>query len=162
MSEVRTFFQNRIVSGEKLLDLAENLKIEIGFVPVGQPTGNIAPSYNGNIALTDSRLIVQWVYDGRYRVYSALAIFGLSERYFVPGHSSKWPYQAILILPGGMSLVVETIDRTAQPAEQLSSFLTKALFLLGKRDGDIGSMAAMNAHLEELRRREDEHRRQDD
>ena len=162
MSEVKSFFQNRITSGESLVEVAEKLKLNLGFVPLGQPMINSAPAYNGNLALTSHRLIIQWIGDDRYRLYSTLSIYGLSERYFLPGDSRKWPYQAILILSGGMSLVVETIERNAQSAEQLSSLLTKALFLLGKKDGDIGSMAAMNAHLEQLRRQEDERRRQDD
>ena len=161
MSEAQTFFQKRITSGETLIEIVENLKLNLGFVPLGQPMINCAPVYNGNLALTSHRLIVQWKDDGRFRVYSTLAIYGLSERYFIPGDSRKWPYQAILILSGGMSLVVETIDRNAQPAEQLSYFLTKVLFSLGKKDGDIGSMAAMNAHLEEIRRQKDERQRQD-
>ena len=162
MSEIQSFFQNRITSGETLVEIAENLKINLGFVPLGQPMVNSAPAYNGNLALTSHRLIVQWKDDVRYRLYSTLAIYGLSERYFVPGDSRKWPYQANLILSGGMSLIVETFERSAQPAEQLSSFLTKALFLLGKKDGEIGSIAAINAYLEELRRRDDEQRRQND
>jgi len=161
MSEAQLFFQNRVTSGETLVEVAENLKLNLGFVPVGQPMFNTAPADIGNIALTSHRLIVQWKDGIRLRMYSTLSIYGLSERYFTPGDSSKWPYQAILILSGGMSLIVETIDRTAQSAEEFSRFLTKALFLLGKRDNDMGGMIAMNAHLEELRRQEDERRRQE-
>jgi len=159
MSDWAPFFQRHLVPGETLVGIAENLKLSLGFVPFGEPMANAAPAQVGRLALTSHRLIIQWT-DARLKVYSTLSIYGLSERYFDP-RASNWPYQAILILSGGMTLIVETIARDVQSAKQLSRFLTKALFSLGKRDSDIGSMAAMNAYLEELRRREEERLRQD-
>ncbi|MFQ5616361.1 MAG: hypothetical protein ACE5GO_07885 [Anaerolineales bacterium] len=160
MSDWTSFFQRRLVPGETLVEIAENLKLSLGFVPLGEPMRNAAPAKAGRLALTSHRLMVQWR-DTRLKVYSTLAIYALSERFFDP-RASKWPYQAILILSGGMTLMVETVARDTQSAGQLSRFLTKALFSLGKQDTDIASVAAMNAHLEELRRREEERRRQDD
>ncbi len=51
-----------------------------------------------------------------------------------------------------MNLVVELVAKDPQSAEQLSRLLTKALFSLGKRDYDIGSIVAMNTYLEEARK----------
>jgi len=159
MSEKVSFFQRRLVSGESLIEVVENLKLGLAFVPLGQPTVNAAPNILGSLALTSHRLIVQWT-DARLKAYSTFGVYGLSERFFIKG--TTWPYQATLILPGGMSLVVETISRDTQSAEQLSGFLTNTLFALGKRHDDFASIAAINAYLEELRRQEEQRRQHDD
>jgi hypothetical protein len=116
MSEWLAFFQRRLVPSETLIEVVENLKLSLGFVPEGQPMVNAAPAQPGRLALSSHRLMVQWT-DSRLKVYSTLAIYGLSERYFQKG--SNWPYQATLILSGGMSLIVETVARDSQSAEQL-------------------------------------------
>lgn len=145
MSDATSLFQKRLVSNETLLEIVENLKLSLGFVPLGQPMINTAPTQAGKLALTSHRLIIQWT-DARFKLYSALSIYALSERYLDPG-SPNLPYQGTLILSGGMSLIVESTAKDPQSAEQLSRFLTKALFSLGKRDADIGGITAMNAHL---------------
>jgi hypothetical protein len=141
-----------LVPDEAKIEGVMNLKLTLAFVPVGEPMQNAAPREDGRLILTNRRLIVQWT-DQRVKLYFTLAVYALSERFFSPSQPN-WPYQAILILPGGMNLIVETLNRDSQSANILSQFLNRVLFSLGKRDTDIASMAAINAYLEELRRQD--------
>jgi hypothetical protein len=145
-------WQTILVPDEILIEEVLNLKLSLAFVPVGQPMQNAAPEYKGRLILTNRRLIIQWT-EKRIKLYSTLAVYAISERFLDPTQPN-WPYQAILILPGGMSLIVETLSRYSQSANGLSQFINRVLFSLGKRDTDIASMAAINAYLEELARQD--------
>jgi len=146
-----------LVSEEVLVDKVVNLRLSLAFVPFGNPMVNVNPSLSvipakdGELILTNRRLILEWK-DKKIRNYSTLAVYALSERFF-DSALPHWPYQAILNLPGGISLMVETSKNDARSANELSQFLNKVLFSLGKRDMDFASMAAINAYLEQQRRR---------
>ncbi len=60
MSDSTSIFQKRLVADEALVENAENLKLSLGFVPLGQPMVNTAPTETGKLALTSHRLIVKW------------------------------------------------------------------------------------------------------
>jgi hypothetical protein len=154
MTDWSDHIQKRLVPDEKIIASIEDVYVGIGFVPFGEPMSNheVRKKITGYLALTTHRLIVA-LRDDRTRLYSSLGVYGLSERYFLPG--SNWPYQAIVILTAGVSLVVQPSANDAQSAERLSAFLTKALFTLGKQESDFASMAAMDAYQ---RQREEEER----
>jgi len=147
-----------LVPDETIIQEVINLQLGLEFVPFGAPMRNypltvLSSSFkDGSLILTNHRLIAQWK-DQRTRLYSTLGVYALSERLFDPSRSN-WPYQAIVILPGGISLVVETSNIDAPSANELSKFLNQVLLSLGKRETDIASLNAINAYLEELRRRD--------
>ena len=144
---IKPAWESILIHEEKTLAFIMDLKLTLAFVPTGEPMEDISPSKFGGLVLTNRRLIVLWR-EERVKLYSTLGIYALSERFFNPS-SPGWPYQAIIVLPGGLSLIVETTSRDNKSAAELSEFLNKALFSLGKRDNDIAGVIAMNAYMEE-------------
>jgi hypothetical protein len=153
-------FETRLVASERLLAVVENLRFSLMFVPHANPTGNYEPDLAGALALTTHRLIAGWAEGQGWKFYNAPALNGFSERRLRPD-KRRWPYQAIVMLPGGMSLIVQTSRADAEHGNQLRVLLTQALIVLGKRDADDGALAAIVAY-EEQKRREEEQRRRDD
>jgi hypothetical protein len=155
-TSVESFLLTFISDDERLLEVIGDLSAEIGFVPYGLPTKDYDPGNTASLALTTKRLII--IFALAERVYSATGILGLSERFFCRWEDPRrkpWPYQAILVLPGGLNLVIQTYTRDEESGKRAAAFLSKALFTLGKRESDLAGLAAAN----DYQRRQEERNR---
>ena len=118
MSDITTIIKNELAQGEELISVMDNLNFDISFVPHIKPTNNPPAFLEGTLALTNRRLIaILW--DGN--VWRWLHIAGLnwySER-FLKKQKPGWPYQAILMIPSGMGLIVQTEKPDYEQATQL-------------------------------------------
>lgn len=65
-----------------------------------------------------------------------------------------YPYRATLVLPGGLSLTVQTYHHSSDPkefleaAKPISKFLARSFLLLGKQDGNESGSAAIIGYEE--------------
>jgi hypothetical protein len=163
MTTWQTIFENLLIPEEKLLLFIGDLNFQINFVPSVNPMANyslkkdvsilsISHSYQGGIALTTHRLIAALVEAQGWKILHIPAINNLSER---PLRSDKqdWPYQAIVIIPGGVGLILQTQSTDPQICRDLSTLLVEALMRLGvNREKDDSYTPIM---VEERRRQED-------
>jgi hypothetical protein len=80
------------------------------------------------------------------------ALNSLWERPPTPNRP-QWPYQAMLVIPGGVVIMVQTQQRDEAQTKLLSSLLNEAILSLGTARDDTGSSAAIIAHEDAERRR---------
>ena len=148
-----------LVLNEKLIGVVENLSIGFVYVPNALPTENYMGLYShpnqkfdGAIALTTHRMIVIWEEsDWCVRKLHIPALNNFTER---PLRSDKpnWPYQVIVMLPGGLVLIAQTLSTDKTHARQLSLLLNEAIVRLGVIGDDTGSVAAIASYEEEKER----------
>ena len=144
MAEQTSYIQAELVDGEKLLSVVENLRFDIKYVPHISPVDNWAPKkyLTGTLALTNYRIIVV-MWDGI--VWKWLHISGLnwySER-FLSKQKPNWPYQAVLMIPSGMALLVETEKPDKDSQRELYSLLKKAFTIFGTKEEDTGAILSI-------------------
>ena len=151
MSDLATTIRNELAKGEELISLMDNIELNIRYVPHIKPNDNEICPMGGAIALTNRRLIII-LWDGK--VWKWLYVAGLnwySER-FINKDKPTWPYQAILMLPSGMGLIVQTQKQDRELQKQLSSLLMEAFMRLGTSRESGGAMTAIIDYEEELQR----------
>lgn len=151
----RSIVESRLLPAEQLIDVVGDLSFSLYFVPHVGP-GNYQTSLAGTLALTIHRLIAIWslAEAQSWQWFHIPAINSLFERPLHPDKRS-WPYQAILMIPGGMGLVVQTQTPHAEHGKRLSSLLTEGFMRFGVRRDDDSALAAIITHEEE----EEERRR---
>jgi hypothetical protein len=156
MSTWTEAFEARLIPGEKLLAVVKNLEFSLGFVPNVTPTENYSAYLCGALALTNRRLIAVWQEGKGWKWFHIPALNSVSERPRRPDKPS-WPHQAIVMVPGGIGLIVQTQKPDDNHAGQLSSLLVQALVTLGARQLDDGSTVAIIDYEQEKerKRRED-------
>jgi len=166
--------EDMLVLNEKLIGVVENLSIGFVYVPIALPTENYMGLYShpikkfdGAVALTTHRMIVIWEENDRcVRKLHIPALNNFTER---PLRSDKpnWPYQVIVMLPGGLVLIAQTLGTDKKHARQLSLLLNEAIVRLGAIGDDAGSMAAIASYEEEKERQrnqsdDDQNKKKDD
>jgi len=149
------YIQSVLMPDEKLLAVVENLQYKLYFVPHVSPIQSYSPGEKATLALTNRRIIAVLWSDEIWRWLSISALNSLVERP-LNKYRGGWPYQAILLIPGGIGLIVQTKTNSTEAAKQLSSLLVRAFMLFGTRRDDDGALAAILTHEEE----EEERRRQ--
>lgn len=157
-SQLYSAIEQKLRPGERLIAVVENLHLSFLMVPNVLPIQNYPAGLSGVLALTNRRVIALWAEAPQsWKWLHIPALNSVSER---PLRSDRpsWPYQAILMIPGGIGLVVQTQQPNAEHGKQLSSLLNEAIIRFGVNREDTGSMAAIIAHEaeEERRRREQE------
>ncbi len=157
-SQIYSAVEHKLLPGEQLIAVVENVSFNFSFVPHVIPTQNYPTHFSGALALTSRRVIALWAETQQgWKWLHIPALNSVSER---PLRSDKpnWPYQAILMIPGGIGLVVQTQQPNAEHGKQLSSLLNEAIVRFGVNRDDTGAMVALIAHeeAEERRRREQE------
>lgn len=155
-SQVSSIVEQKLLSGERLIAVVENVSFSFLFVPHVIPTQNYPTGLNGALALTSRRVIALWAETQQgWKWLHIPALNSVSER---PLRADKpsWPYQAILMIPGGIGLVVQTQQPNFQHCQQLSSLLNEAIVRFGVTRDDTGSLAAVMAYEEEARRRREQ------
>jgi hypothetical protein len=152
MSELTSAIQNVLMPNEQLVCVVENLQCHLTFIPHMSPLGDESPFQDATLGVTNRRIIA-FVLDRsrRWRRISISALNSLTERPLLGG--SSWPYQAILMIPGGIALMLQTKTNDAQHANQLSSVLAQAFIQFGTRHDDDGALTAIITHEEEEERR---------
>lgn len=153
MSKMYSAFESCLVPGERILAVVEDLSFGFFWVPNVGPYGNYSTTLQGALALTTHRIIALWAESRQgWKWYHFSALNSLSER---PLRSDKpsWPYQAIMMIPGGIGLVLQTRQPNAEHAKQLSSLLTEAFLRFGVRRDDESATTAIITHEEEEERR---------
>lgn len=155
MSQWQSVFEHCLVPGERLLAVVENLSFSLHFIPNIAPTHNPSTGLAGGMALSTRRIIAVWSEGQGWKWFHIPAINSLSERPLRPDKPS-WPYQAILMIPGGIGLVVQTSRPNAEHGRQLSALLVEGLVRLSTRRDDDAALAAIIAHEEEERRRREQ------
>ena len=160
-SQIHSAFRQKLLSEERLIAVVENLQIDFLVVPRVIPSQNYSTKMAGALALTPYRVIALW--EESRSCWKSLHIPSLNSVSERPLRSDKpnWPYQAILMIPGGLGLVVQTQQPNAEHGQQLSSLLNEAIVRLGSTRDDTGSLSAIITHEEEeeRRRREQEDNR---
>lgn len=164
MSETVSTFQKKLLPGEQLLAVVENLSFSVLFVPHVTPIQNYPCGFGGSLALTNRRIIAA-LFDGSvWKWFHISAMNSLTERP-LNNNRPSWPYQAIMMIPGGIGLVIQTQNPNAEQAKQLQTLLVEGFMKYGVRRDDDGAMAAIIAHEEEEERRrreaEDDRRKRD-
>lgn len=165
-SQVQSEVEEKLVASERLDALVEYVSFQFLFVPHIAPTGNYATVWSGALALTSRRVIAVWVESRHcWKWLYIPALNSVSER-FLRSDKPSWPYQAILMIPGGIGLVVQTDhpeEERGRPPDvergrRLSSLVNEAIVRFGGSREDTGSIAAILAHeeAEERRRQEQE------
>jgi len=155
MSEIASAFQKKLLPGEQLLFVVEDLYFSVLFVPNITPEENYSCQRSGSLCLTNRRIIAILSDGNVWKWFHFSAINSLTERP-LNAYKPSWPYQAIMIIPGGMGLVVQTQNpKDVEHATQLQNLLVQGFMKYGVRRDDDGAMAAIIAH-EERRRREAE------
>ena len=152
MSDFETTVRNELAKGEELISFVDEVEFSVKFVPHIGPEGNEVCYMGGALALTNRRLIAVF-FDGK--VWKWLYIAGLnwySER-FISKDKPGWPYQAILMIPSGMGLTVQTKKPDREPQKRLSSLLQQAFMSLNTRYESSGAMTAIINYEEEQERR---------
>jgi hypothetical protein len=152
-SQIHSAFKKRLLPGEQLIAVVENLSFGFHFVPHIIPTGNYPAGLHGALALTNRRVIALWQETRQsWKWLHIPALNSVSER---PLRSDKpsWPCQAIMMLPGGIGLVVQTRQPSAEHSKQLLSLLNKAIVRLGVQHDDTGAIGAIITYEEEEERR---------
>jgi hypothetical protein len=162
MNNWQSFFEHFLVSPEKFDSFVDKLSFFIGFVPGVIPTSNyggplmkLSGERTGTLALTTRRLIVAMSEEGGWKYLHIPVINNLTER---PLRSDKpnWPYQTIVMIPGGMGLVVQAQTSDKKQCECLSLLLVKSLLRLGaQRDVNDAETAII---VEEERRRQQQNK----
>jgi len=151
------FEQKLILPTERLITVAENLFFNFYVVPHVLPTENymsglgglVQKKLNGALALTSHRVIALWEESSQcWRTLHIPSLNNVSER---PLRSDKptWSYQAIMMLPGGLVLVVQTQQPNPEHEKRLSSLLNEAIIRLGVMRDDTGSIASIISFEEE-------------
>lgn len=174
MSRFYASFEDMLVLDERLIRVVENLSIGFLYVPNALPTENYMGLYSGPnkkndgaVALTARRMIVAWKEsDQCVRKLHIPTLNNFTER---PLRSDKpnWPYQVIVMLPGGLVLIAQTLDTDKTRARQLSLLLNEAIVRLGVIGDDTGSMTAIASYEEEKERQrnrsdDDQNKKKDD
>lgn len=144
MSDIVTTIQGVLVDGETIISVADNLRYGIRFVPNISPTDNWSTEkyLSGTLALTNYRIIIV-MWDGQ--VWKWIYISGInwySER-FLSKDKPSWPYQAVMMLPSGMALIIETEKSDKEKQNQLSNLLKQAFLTHSTKKEDIGALAAI-------------------
>ena len=153
----KPIIESHLIAGESLIELVTDLFCDVNFIP----HINYSPSSDGLVALTSYRLIVAILIEAPdcWRWLHIPAINYLSETPLCTSKPDK-PYQAVILIPGGMGITVETQLSNKAHGEQLASILVNAFSRFATRKTDGDSMAAIITHEEdEERRKEDEERR---
>src|ERR1044072_7319522 len=105
MAEMLPYFQKTLSPDEQLISIVESLKFNIVFAPTNF-LADFQCSWGGALGLTNRR-IKALINDGKsWKWFSTSAINGLSERH-ITSNQPTWPYQAFLMVAGGMGLVVQ-------------------------------------------------------
>jgi len=154
-----------LIKGEHIEAIVENLDFEFLYVPHVIPAANYPAGIYGAIALTNHRIIVllfSYTKQNTQQIFRWLHILTLNSISERPLSIDKpnWPYQAIMMIPGGIGLVVQTRGPNVEHSEQLSSLLNEAIVRFGSRHEDTGSTAAAIGYEEEEEARK--HRQQED
>jgi len=161
-SRFRSVFEQKLVVSldEKIRVVVENLSIGFMFVPNVMPTENYmglympSKKFNGAMALTNHRIIASWEETSEcVRTLHIPSINNITER---PLRSDKpsWPYQAILMLSGGLVLITQTQKPNEEQAKQMSSLLNEAAIRFGANRDDTGSLAAIISYEVEKARQQ--------
>jgi hypothetical protein len=144
--------QNALMPNETLVAVVEGLQHKFYFVPHISPAENLAAAAPATLALTNRRIIAV-IHDGSvWKWFSISAVNSLCERPLSQNKPS-WPYQAQLMLPGGLGLVIQTSTNNPQHAKQLSTLLQQGFCMFGSRQDD-GALAALVSYEEEQQRRQ--------
>ncbi len=151
MATWTSVFEGMLVPGETLLGVAENLAFNYAFVPQVSPTANLTTNTQGAMGFTSRRMIVAWAEGQGWKFLHLTAVSSLTERQ-LRADKSAWPYQAIVMVPGGMGLVVQTKTADANAAQQLSALLVQSLLRLASSRDDEGSIAALAAFEQEKKK----------
>lgn len=159
MSRFYASFEDMLVLDEKLIRVVEDLSVGFLYVPNVLPTENYMGLYSGPnkkfdgaVALTTRRMVVVWnESDQCMRKLHIPALNNFTERPLRPDKLS-WPYQVIVMLPGGLVLIAQTLGTDKTHARQLSLLLNEAIARLGVIGDDTGSMAAIASYEEEKER----------
>ncbi len=153
MSTWTPAFLERLLPSEELLVVFEQLHLGLHYIPYADPSLNYSPSLPGALALTSRRLVAAWSERGGTRWLHVPWIVGFAER---PLRDKKphWAYQALLLLPNGLGLVVQTLTPDADQARELSMLLSRAMLFLGNGRKDEGVSAVLIDSLREQRQRQ--------
>jgi hypothetical protein len=153
-SQIYTAFEQKLIlPKERLVTVVENLLFSFLVVPNALPTGNymspLEKKLSGALALTSHRIIASWEESKQcWKTLHIPSLNNVTERPLRSDHPS-WSYQAIMMLPGGLVLVVQTQQPNAEHAKQLSSLLNEAIMRFGVFRDDTGSIASIISYEEE-------------
>lgn len=128
MSNWTTAFESRLVGGEKIIAVIEDLKIYFHFPSslVGLESGDL----NGALALTNRRLILGWKGGyGGWGWFHVHTVQGLVE-----SHSQEWRNKVeiryTLHVPGGIAVALWFQKAEASQSQRLASVVTEAFMSL--------------------------------
>jgi hypothetical protein len=155
MTQIQAAFAQRLQPGEDLIAVVEDLTFV--FITHATPDRNLDPKLNGAMALTTHRIIIGWAETQQGLKWLHIpALNSVSER-SLRADKPDWPFQAIMSVPGGMAVVVQTEKADEKHGEQLSALLNKAIFRLGasfRGDDSAALIAYEDEQQEEQKRRE--------
>jgi hypothetical protein len=153
MADWESFLQSQMLPGEELISFVTALRHSFKFVPYVDPDDNHTPVNEMVLALTNRRLIARY-HDGKvWKWFYTSALNSLMERK-ISQDKPSWPYQAILMIPGGLGLVIETWKVDKEQQEKLSTLLVQAFMKFSVRGEDAGAIAAIATYEEEKQRQQ--------
>jgi hypothetical protein len=156
----RSIVQSRLLPDEQLVDIVGDLEFSVNYVPHIEPHGTYQTEIEGTLVLTTHRIIAIWALaePQRWKWFHIPAINSLSETPLHPDEPIR-AYQAMLMIPGGIGIVVQTRSPHAEHGKRLSLLLTKAFMRFGVQRDDNGALAVIITHEEEEKARQEEEER---
>lgn len=142
MEEWESDLKDQLLPDEEIITHIPNLEYSFNFVPDVKPDSNWPTGLSMRLILTNRRLIARF-WNGRVRkLFYTSAIHNLTERK-INGDQPTWPYQATLMVAGGLILTVQTdkVDKIQQ--EKLSFILNRAFIMFSTQRDDLDAIAAI-------------------
>ena len=158
MTDWESTFKSNLLDGEELISFVPELEHWFAFVPDVNPDNDGSTVYEMALGLTNLRLMARYANQNVWKWFYTSMIYSLTERH-INKNKPNWPYQATMIFPGGLGLIIQTktVDKTQQ--DKLSSLLVHAYMKFGVRGADTGEIAAIIANEERKRRQSDDSER---
>jgi hypothetical protein len=145
MSDITEIICENLLPNEQITSNIEDLEFGIEVTP--NCSTNYSCIYSGELALSNKRLIILFSDGETWKIISIAAINNLSERP-LNDNKPKWPYQAIIGLPGGYGIIAQTRKSDITQQKMLSRTLINAYLQFCVRTDDYGSIKAIEVEKE--------------